>query len=652
MNILVAPNSFRGSLNAFEVADIIGKAFADVSSGFEIVKIPIADGGDFTGEVLLRNIGGRWETVEVLNPLGEAIQSRFGITDDGVGIVELSEASGTRLIKSSELNPMITTTYGTGQLIKAALDAGCKKIIIGLGGSATVDGGVGLLQALGVKFLDKLGNEIPFGGEALQQIETIDDSELDSRITETEFIIPCDVHNYLLGKKGAAHVFAPQKGANRAMVETLDEALTHYSLKVWEVFHRDMVNLKYGGAAGGSAAGLWAFLNARLVMGSRFVLDELNFDRAAEKADLIITAEGRLDDQTIGGKAPFEAAMRANRFKKPIIAIAGQVPSSNVEFYHAVFSIINKPMSLETAFERSDKLLYATAYQIAKFYNRLMQPKPKAKPINELLVINFDLLNATAENLEQLAFTFAPIKKANIPLLLYSKGSYEEMLWICGQLAIHQPLIAESGGALYIPKSYLQLELNGFSEKGDYRELVFGTTKSFIENITDKLTKVSGLPSLDSDIQTPLDLADYWDIEIDEAERIMSRKYSQLVVKSDEVPPLNEIFIALLKQQGLEILETEKTYVFGNFSIKQPIEYWLGIMKEKHPDLKTIGLGHAAIDEPILELCDEAFLLKNEAEWQPMHIDNLNLVNGSGIVGLKKFVEMVLKSKEENGFPQ
>jgi glycerate kinase len=645
MNILIAPNSFRGSLDAFQVADIIGKAFKDVNPNFEIVKIPIADGGDFTGDVLLRNIGGRWETVEVLNPLGELIEARLGITGDGVGIVELSEASGTRLIAESEYNPMIATTFGTGQLIKAALDAGCKKIIIGLGGSATVDGGVGLLQALGVKFLDKSGNEVAFGGEALSQIETIDNSELDSRIAETEFIVPCDVHNYLLGKKGAAYVFGPQKGATAAMVKTLDDALTHYSLKIWEVYRRDTVNLKHGGAAGGSAAGLWAFLNARLVMGSRFVLDELNFDKAVEKADLIITAEGRLDDQTIAGKAPFEAAMRAKRFKKPIIAIAGQVPPSNVEFYHAIFSITNKPMSLQTAMEKTDKLLYATAYQIAKLYNRLMQPKPKPKKIEEVLVLNFDLINATAENLEKLAFAFAPIRNANIPLLLYSKRSFEEMRWICGQLAIYQPFIAESGGALYVPKNYLKLDLNNFSEQGDYQELVFGTTKDFIKNITDKLTKISGLPSLYSDIHTPLDLADYWDIEINVAERIMSRKYSQLIVKSDEIPPLNEVFITLLKQQGLEILETEKTYVFGNFSIKQPVEYWLGILKEHYPDLKTTALGYAAIDENIFELCDEAFLLKNDEEWLPMYMDNLNLVNGSGIVGLKKFVEMVLKSK-------
>ena len=325
MNILIAPNSFRGSLDAFQVANIIGKAFVEASSDFEITKIPIADGGDFTGDVLVRNLGGEWKTVEVLNPLGQPIQARFGIINQTTGIVELSEASGTRLISDDDLNPMITTTYGTGQLIKAALDEGCKKIIVGLGGSATNDGGIGALQALGVKFLDKDKNSIGFGGGELERIETIDDSELDNRVKWTEIVVPCDVNNYLLGEKGASHVFGPQKGADEAMVERLDEGMTNYSLKVWEQYNRDIVNLKYGGAAGGTAAGLWAFLKARLVLGSRYILNELHFDAAVEKADLVITAEGKLDFQTVNGKGPFEVSMRAKRFKKPVIAIAGQV---------------------------------------------------------------------------------------------------------------------------------------------------------------------------------------------------------------------------------------------------------------------------------------------------------------------------------------
>jgi len=644
MNILIAPNSFRGSLDAFEVADIIGKAFEDVSSNFEITKIPIADGGDFTAEILVRNLEGYWKDVEVLNPLGQPTVARLGLTESGVGIVELSEASGTRLIKDAELNPMMTTTYGTGQLIKAALEESCHKIIICLGGSATNDGGVGLLQALGVRFLDKDGKEIGFGGAELQRIATIDDSQIDSRVKKTEIVVPCDVGNYLLGEKGATQMFGPQKGATPKMVESLEEGMTHYSLKVWEQYRRDMVNLKHGGAAGGTAAGLWAFLKARLVLGSRYVLNELYFDLAAEKADLIITAEGKLDNQTINGKAPFEVAMRAKRFKKTIIAIAGQTPSTNVQLYHGVFSIMNKPMTLANAIKNTDKLLYNTSYQIAKFYNQLIKPKPKAKNIEKLLVINADIFGNHTDDLEKIALTLIPVKEANIPILLYSRRTYEEMIWLCGELAIHHPFVVENGGALYVPNNYYKLDLKDFTVGDEYHQMTFGSTRSTIENITAKLAKVTGV-NLDNDIQSPLDLADYWDIELFEAERIMSRGFSQMITKTEEVSTLTDLFKQLISQQGLQIIDSDEAYYIGNFSLTEPIRYWIEYLKSQYDDLQVFTLSNVADDEAILALGDEAFLLKNQEEWQPILLDNLNLINGSIATGLKQVAEFVVKEK-------
>lgn len=644
MNILIAPNSFRGSLDAFEVADIIGKAFEDVSSNFEITKIPIADGGDFTAEILVRNLEGYWKDVEVLNPLGQPTVARLGLTESGVGIVELSEASGTRLIKDAELNPMMTTTYGTGQLIKAALEESCHKIIICLGGSATNDGGVGLLQALGVRFLDKDGKEIGFGGAELQRIATIDDSQIDSRVKKTEIVVPCDVGNYLLGEKGATQMFGPQKGATPKMVESLEEGMTHYSLKVWEQYRRDMVNLKHGGAAGGTAAGLWAFLKARLVLGSRYVLNELYFDLAAEKADLIITAEGKLDNQTINGKAPFEVAMRAKRFKKTIIAIAGQTPSTNVQLYHGVFSIMNKPMTLANAIKNTDKLLYNTSYQIAKFYNQLIKPKPKAKNIEKLLVINADIFGNHTDDLEKIALTLIPVKEANIPILLYSRRTYEEMIWLCGELAIHHPFVVENGGALYVPNNYYKLDLKDFTVGDEYHQMTFGSTRSTIENITAKLAKVTGV-NLDNDIQSPLDLADYWDIELFEAERIMSRGFSQMITKTEEVSTLTNLFKQLISQQGLQIIDSDEAYYIGNFSLTEPIRYWIEYLKSQYDDLQVFTLSNVADDEAILALGDEAFLLKNQEEWQPILLDNLNLINGSIATGLKQVAEFVVKEK-------
>ena len=643
MNILIAPNSFRGSLDAFEVADIIGKAFEDISPNFEITKIPIADGGDFTGDVLVKNLGGFWKTVEVLNPLGKPIEARLGLTEKGVGIVELSEASGTRLIKKSELNPMVTTTYGTGQLIKAALEEGCEKIIICLGGSATNDGGVGLLQALGVQFLDKDGKEIGFGGGELERIATIDESQIDTRIKHTKIIVPCDVHNYLLGEKGATKIFSTQKGATKIMVETLEEGMTHYSLKVWEKFRRDTVNLKFGGAAGGTAAGLWAFLNARLVLGSRYILNELQFDAAAEKADLIITAEGKLDNQTINGKAPFEVAMRAKRFQKTIIAIAGQTPSINVELYHGVFSIMNKPMSLSHALKHSEKLLYNTSFQVAKLYNQLLKPKPKAENIDKLLVINADIFGNNSEDLEKFALTLIPIKDANIPILLYSKRTYEEMIQLCSLLGINHPFVVENGGALYVPNNYFKLDLKDFTVVDEHQQLVFGSTRSTIENITNKLAKVTRT-NLNNDIDSPLDLADYWDIEIPEAERLMNRGFSQMIVKTEEITGLSDMFKLLVSQQGLQIIDTEKAYYIGNFSVVEPIQHWINYLKSQFT-LQVFGISNLAADKAVLELVDDAFLLKNNGEWQPILLENLNLINGSIITGLQQVITSLVEKE-------
>ncbi|MFK7946782.1 MAG: glycerate kinase [Saprospiraceae bacterium] len=644
MNILIAPNSFRGSLDAFKAADIIAKAFEEVSQNFEIVKIPIADGGDFTAEILVKHLNGYWKTVEVLNPLGKSITAKLGLTKSGVGIVELSEASGTRLIKDAELNPMITTTYGTGQLIKAALDEGCKKIIVCLGGSATNDGGVGLLQALGVQFLDNEGKEIGFGGSELQRIATIDESQMDSRVKKTRIVVPCDVGNYLLGEKGATKIFGSQKGATNEMMETLEDAMTHYSLKIWEAFRRDVVNLKHGGAAGGTAAGLWAFLNARLVLGSRYILNELHFDLAAEKADLIITAEGKLDNQTINGKAPFEVAMRAKRFKKTVIAIAGQTPSTDVQLYHGVFSLMNKPMSLTLALSNTEKLLYNTSFQIAKFYNQLIKPKPKAKSINKLLIINADVFGNNLDEIERIALTLIPVKEAEIPILLYSKRTYEEMIWLCSQLAIHQPFIVENGGALYVPNNYLKLDLKDFTVVNEHHQMTFGTTHSTIENITDKLAKVTGV-NLDNDILSPLDLADYWDIELFEAERIMKRNFSQMIVKTEEVFELSDMFKQLVTQQGLQIIDAKEAYYIGNFSVKNSITYWIDYLKSEYADLQIFALSNVAEDKSILELSDEAFLLKYNDEWQPVLLENLNLINGSISTGLKQVVASVVKEK-------
>lgn len=370
-HILIAPNSFRDSLDAFQVADIIERAFLTIDTNFHITKMPIADGGDFTGAVLVKALNGTWRAVEVLDPLKRTIRSKIGIVTlnhQSTAIIELAEASGTKLLNRSELNPIVTTTFGTGQLIKAALEMGCQRIIIGVGGSATVDGGMGIMQALGVQFFDKTGRLLDTGGGQLERIAHIDHHKMDKRIANCDIIVPCDVDNALLGEQGAAMVFGPQKGATPTQVQQLENGLANYAHQVQRHLQKDITTLKHGGAAGGVSAGLHAFFNAQLVSGSAFILDTIGFDAALKKADLVITAEGKLDSQTLGGKAPYAVALRAKQHNKPVIAFAGQVPTSDLPIFDGVFSIINAPMPLAQAIEQAETLLFGLAMQVAKFY--------------------------------------------------------------------------------------------------------------------------------------------------------------------------------------------------------------------------------------------------------------------------------------------
>jgi len=374
MKILIAPNSFRGSLNAFEVADSIEKGFKSVSSLFEIDKFPIADGGDHTAKILINALKGEFKKTEVLNPLGIPIQVLLGITKDHTAIVELACASGTNLLNSEELNPLNTTTFGTGQLIKAALDEGCRNFIIGIGGSATIDAGVGMLQALGVKFTDKQGEEIKFGGGNLHHINKIDISKLDKRIYDCKISVACDVENFLLGKRGAARVFGPQKGANLKQVEILEKNLSHYADQVQKFMGKNVENIKHGGTAGGVAVSLYAFFNAKLENGIELILDKTNFSGHLSNCNFVITAEGKIDSQTSEGKGPYGVAKRAKEAGKPVIALAGQVTPEGAKTFDATFSIINRPMNLKTALAETENLLFDTSKQIAKLVLKFLFP--------------------------------------------------------------------------------------------------------------------------------------------------------------------------------------------------------------------------------------------------------------------------------------
>jgi len=376
--IILAPCSFKGSLSASDVCkhleNGIQKAFR--SKSIEIIKIPLADGGEGLVECLLTSTSGHLVNLKVKDPLNREIESFYGITPDKVAIIEMASASGLPLLQKSERNPLHTTTFGTGELIKHALDSGCRKFIIGLGGSATVDCGQGMAKALGARFFDIDGKEInELGGGCLSKIQTIDLNDFDPRIKECEFTAACDVTNPLCGILGASHVFGPQKGATPEMVEILDKNLLHFGGLLGKVFNKEIVNKVGSGAAGGMGAALFSFLNAEFKKGIDIVKEASKFEEHVKGADLIITGEGSLDSQTLGGKALSGILETSKRLKTPVIAIAGRLDDDEEIFYDAgfksVFSIINKPMSEEEAMKNAAELVQKTAQRIVRLYFNL-----------------------------------------------------------------------------------------------------------------------------------------------------------------------------------------------------------------------------------------------------------------------------------------
>lgn len=369
MHILIAPNAFKNSLDAAAAAENIREGLLQSRLKPSTACFPVGDGGDGTAELLIAHLKGETRTVETTDALGRKISSSFGwISDQRLAVIEMADASGLRQLRPEEYNPLRATTYGTGRLLKAALDLSPKKIIMGIGGSATVDGATGILQALGLRFLDKDGNELSGLPESLSSLHTIDSAALDKRILETEFIILCDVDNVLLGDEGAAAVFGPQKGATPEMVKTLDRALARFSDIALQQTGFDMSVIRHGGAAGGTAAGLRAFADARLANGIDQFLEITQFDKALEQAGLVITAEGSIDRQTLNGKAPYGVAKKAKEKNIPVIGLAGKIPldtdSELDRYFDALIAIGHQPLSLEAAMGLTAANLQRTAAMI------------------------------------------------------------------------------------------------------------------------------------------------------------------------------------------------------------------------------------------------------------------------------------------------
>lgn len=366
MHILVAPNAFKHSLEAEEVAEAIALGLEQSRLPCRVTRFPIGDGGDGTCKLIQAKVNGQSVEHTVHDPLGREIMASYSLIDDGdTAVIEMADASGIRLLKDHERDPMRTSSVGTGQLIGHALSQSVKRIIIGMGGSATVDGACGILHALGARFLSATGEVLSPYPKELAKLEDIDLSGLDDRLSTCQITILCDVSNKLLGSEGAAAVFGPQKGATAEQVKELDSFLTKLSRVVANKTGKDMQSIISGGAAGGAAAGMFALADAELVNGIDFFLTITGFHQLLEDVDLVITGEGSLDDQTLGGKGPFGVAMLAKQKGIPVVALAGKIPlqlgNQLQEVFDVVLPIGNEPASLQDAFNSTAGNLQRTA---------------------------------------------------------------------------------------------------------------------------------------------------------------------------------------------------------------------------------------------------------------------------------------------------
>ena len=359
--IIIASDSYKGSASTFEVEASIEEGIKRVEKQADVLKIPIADGGEGTVDAIIEGCGGEYRYITVTGPYQQMVQAKFGLIDTERAVIEMAQASGLMLVGTNQMNPMEATSYGTGELINEVLAHGVKEIYIGIGGSATNDGGVGMAQALGVSFKDADGKEIALGAKEIAMIDSIDISNINPRLKETVFYILSDVSNPLCGQNGASFIYGKQKGASGAQVLKLDEELCHYGQKIQETLGITVLEMEGAGAAGGLGAGLLAFCDAEMCQGISKILELLKLEEYMKKADVVITGEGRMDGQSLNGKAPVGIAILAKKYDIPVIAIVGSASANLSTIYETgidyVLDIINEPM------EQVERLLVCAGEQ-------------------------------------------------------------------------------------------------------------------------------------------------------------------------------------------------------------------------------------------------------------------------------------------------
>lgn len=378
MKFLLAPDSFKESMTAKEVSNSMENGLKKIFPKADYVKVPMADGGEGTLQALVDATNGEIFKVEVLGPLGKPITAEFGILGNKTtAVIEMASASGLCNVKQKDRNPLITTTFGTGQLIKHALDKNVQQIFIGIGGSATNDGGAGMIQALGGKLLTEYGEDIPFGGGTLNKLHNIDLSNLDPRLSKVSIDVACDVNNPLIGENGASYIFGPQKGASPEIVELLDKNLKHYAKIIKKDLQKDIENIPGAGAAGGLGGGLMAFLSAKLKKGVDLVIKYTHLEEKLKNADFVFTGEGAIDYQTKFGKTPYGVASVAKKYNIPVIVLSGKIGEGCEVLYEggitSIFGILPGAVDIKEALENGKENVEQTSENVGRLIKSIIK---------------------------------------------------------------------------------------------------------------------------------------------------------------------------------------------------------------------------------------------------------------------------------------
>lgn len=382
MKILISIDSLKGSLSSIEAGNAIKKGILKVKEGAQVKILPLADGGEGTVDALVQWMNGKKETIEVTGPIAKKVDATYGLLKNtSTAIIEIAQASGLTLVPTELRNPLYTTTYGVGEIIKEAINKGYRNFIVGIGGSATNDAGIGMLQALGFEFYDENNKLVGLGGKVLNEIRHIKIENRLKELDECKFKIACDVNNPLFGKNGAAYIYGSQKGATSEIIEELDNGLRNFSKVVKNYLSKDVANVEGAGAAGGLGFAFLAFLNSKLESGIKIILEEIKLEEELKDADFVITGEGRLDNQTAMGKAPIGVAKLAKKYGVKVIGLAGATTEDavkcNEEGIDAYFSIVNRAMTIEEAMDKAtaSENMTATTTQIFNLITSIQQSK-------------------------------------------------------------------------------------------------------------------------------------------------------------------------------------------------------------------------------------------------------------------------------------